>query len=59
MTLVRVDGEGEAGRLADPGEQLAEAGHGQRPAPLGGEEVGRARHLFAPQAARGAQLAAA
>ncbi len=26
-TLVRVDGEGEAGRLADPGEQLAEAGH--------------------------------
>ena len=59
MTLVRVDGEGEAGRLADPGEQLAEAGHGQRPAPLAGEQVGRGRHLLAPQAAQGAQLAAA
>ena len=34
---VRVDGEGEAGRLADRREQLAEAGRRHRRLALGGE----------------------
>lgn len=56
---VRVDGEGELGRLADPGELLAEAGRGHRPVPLGGEEVRRGRGLLAVQATQGAQFTAA
>src|SRR3712207_4029765 len=55
---VRVDGEGEAGPLADTTHELLEAGHAQRARALAGEEVGRARPLLALEAAQGADLAA-
>ena len=58
MILVRVNGKGELGSSADPGEQLAEAGRGHRRDSLGVEEVGRARHLLALQASQGSELTA-
>src|SRR5215218_8834414 len=54
-----MDGEGELGRRADPGQLLAEAGRGHRRLALGGEEVGRRWHLLAMQATQGAELTAA
>src|SRR3954447_13722169 len=56
---VRVDREGELGRRADARELLAEAGRGHRRQALGGEHVGRGRHLLTVQATQRAQLAAA
>src|SRR3954453_10248490 len=56
---LRVDREGELGRRADARELLAEAGRGHRRQALGGEHVGRGRHLLTVQATQRAQLAAA
>src|SRR3712207_1596516 len=50
---VRVDGEGEAGPLADTTHELLEAGHAQRARALAGEDVGRARLLLALEAPQG------
>jgi hypothetical protein len=53
---VRMDREGELGCLANPGEKLAEAGRGHRPAALGSDNVWRGRYLLTLQLAQGAQL---
>ena len=50
--------EGEAGRLADPVQELPEPVGAHRCQALGGEDEGRGRVLRALQATQGAQLAA-
>jgi hypothetical protein len=49
---VRVHGELELGRDAEPGDQLAEAGSGERRAALRGENVRALRLLLAPKPAQ-------
>src|SRR5437899_10349726 len=50
---VRVDGEGEVGRLADPGDELLERGRRERPLALADEHVGGpGRRLHQPRRAR-------
>src|SRR3954451_12693559 len=56
---VRVDREGELGRLADGRELLAEACRGPGGAALVGEDVGARRHLLVLEATQRAQLATA
>src|SRR3712207_2763032 len=55
----RVHGEGELGLLADTAQEVLEAGHGQWPHSLAGEDVGRAWHLEALQVPESSDLAAA
>jgi hypothetical protein len=50
---VRVNREGELGRLADPGKLLAKAGCGHRREALGGEDVRGGWHLLFVQATQG------
>ena len=55
---VGVGGEGEPGYLARPRDEPGEVARGQRPTPLGGEQVGRPRFPLALQLAELSQLVA-